>query len=91
MKEEVFVDVVTPGWWLIQPRLDSPLDDQRKKPAAHRGEGEVVRHIQGSSDEVDAARSYAIGQRYQWKDRGHVAGKEGACEPACLGIVQRPD
>ena len=31
MKEEVFIDLVTPGWWLLEPRLDPPLNDQRKK------------------------------------------------------------
>jgi hypothetical protein len=31
MKEEVFVDVYTPGWWLLQPQLEAPLADERKK------------------------------------------------------------
>jgi hypothetical protein len=34
MEKSQFVDVVTPGWWLLQPSLDPPLDEARRKVGA---------------------------------------------------------
>ena len=34
MEKSQFVDVVTPGWWLLQPSLDPPLDEMRRKVGA---------------------------------------------------------